>query len=131
MRCKGTTNIWNIQGFFAKSQIYLKFCRKALLFAQLCERSFEVGRLSRVGVLEVTTNILFFSFSTACLVRFLLAVTAASPPFVTLILSFSHSLISSFASFHHSHHFFLFICTYQKFVVILQRKMIASSHRLR
>ena len=23
--CKGTTNFWNIQGFFAKSQIYLKF----------------------------------------------------------------------------------------------------------
>ena len=32
-------------------------CCKALLFAQLCRCNFEVGRLSRVGVLEVTTNI--------------------------------------------------------------------------
>ena len=29
-------------------------------FAQVCDRNFEVGRQSRVGVLEVTTNIVLF-----------------------------------------------------------------------
>ena len=37
----------------------LVFGDKRLLFAGLCERYFEVGRQSRVGVLEVTT----FDFS--------------------------------------------------------------------
>ena len=31
-RCKGTTNIWNMQGFSIKMQIYLDFSGKDLLF---------------------------------------------------------------------------------------------------
>ena len=41
IRCKGTTNIWTTQGFNGKNIVYLYFSEKSLLFAQLCERSFE------------------------------------------------------------------------------------------
>ena len=58
--CKGTTNIWNTQGFNEENaNLFVILFVKCLLFAQTCERIFEVGRLlaSRVGVLEGTTNI--------------------------------------------------------------------------
>ena len=58
--CKGTTNIWNTQGFNEENaNLFVVLFVKCLLFAQTCERIFEVERLlaSRVGVLEGTTNI--------------------------------------------------------------------------
>ena len=58
--CKGTTNIWNTQGFNEENaNLFVILFVKCLLFAKTCERIFEVGRLlaSRVGVLEGTTNI--------------------------------------------------------------------------
>ena len=45
-----------MQGFDGKNQIYLSFCGKALLFAQLCERSFG-GKPIGLAESEITTNI--------------------------------------------------------------------------
>ena len=50
--CKVTTNIWNIQGFCAKSQIYLNILWKILLFAQLCDCNFGGMRSRRSPKLQ-------------------------------------------------------------------------------
>ena len=61
--CKITTNIWNIQGFCAKSQIYLNILWKILLFAQLCDCNFGGMRSRRSPKLQQIFVCFFMTYA--------------------------------------------------------------------